>query len=61
LYCPKASDTETQFASNVGAKCVAKGNYNSCFNTVQREAATAKRKAHGAAEAKEDSAAGESL
>ena len=61
MYCPKATDTVAQFATNVGAKCLSSTNVNTCFNTVQRDAANAKRKLHGAVPLADDPAAGATL
>jgi hypothetical protein len=61
MYCPKATDTVAQFATNVGAKCVGSNKVNTCFNAVQRAAANAKRKLHGAVPLADDPAAGSTL
>jgi hypothetical protein len=62
MYCPKATETKSSFAGNIGGRCVDSGKtYNTCFNKVQRDAANAKRKLHGAVPLKEDAAAGEGL
>jgi hypothetical protein len=58
LYCPKATDTVAQFATNVGAKCISATKVNTCFNAVQLAAANAKRKLHGAVPLRDDPAAG---
>jgi hypothetical protein len=62
MYCPKATETTSSFATNVGARCIAANKkYNTCFNKVQRDAANTKRKAHGAVPLQDDSTTGEAL
>jgi hypothetical protein len=63
MYCSKSTSTVAQFATNVGAKCLSTSgnNVNTCYNTVQREAANAKRKLHGAAPLADDPGIGATL
>jgi uncharacterized protein YkwD len=61
MYCPKATETKAQFATNVGAKCLTASKVNSCFNKVNRDAVNAKRKLHGAVPLSDDPGAGATL
>lgn len=64
MYCPKGvstTDNNSQFAANVGEKCLNDQKYNTCFSKIQRDASNVKRKLHGAAPVIDDVVGGGTL